>query len=68
MVEGRIVRRDVTLGRRGQAALDGQTPEPVVEVLNGLSDGTPVLRGSVGQPRDGTPAHISAAASAVAAR
>jgi RND family efflux transporter MFP subunit len=68
VAEGKIARRSVKLGRRGQAALDGKTLEPVVEVLEGLPEGSPVLRGSVGLPREGTPARIASAASAAAAR
>jgi hypothetical protein len=49
--EGRAVRRDVELGLRGRASA---ASEPMVEVTAGLTEGSTVLRSSVGVVREGT--------------
>ena len=58
VAQGRVQRVDVTPGARGLASFGG-TPEPAVAVGdasgNALSEGSVVLRGSVGLLADGTP-------------
>jgi len=49
--QGRAVRRDVELGLRGRASA---ASEPMIEVTAGLTEGSTVLRSSVGVVRDGT--------------
>jgi RND family efflux transporter MFP subunit len=60
VLDGKVVQRTVALGRRGEAALD--TPnaarEAVVEVTGGVAEGATLLRGSVGQVREGTPVRL----------
>ncbi len=54
VVDGKVAQRSVTLGARGQITLDGQT-EAAVELLGDtVLVGATLLRGSVGQVRDGT--------------
>ncbi len=54
VVDGKVAQRSVTLGARGQITLDGQT-EAAVELLGDtVQVGATLLRGSVGQVRDGT--------------
>ena len=54
---GKVVHQAVTLGNRGDA--DG---EPMVAVT-GLPDGAAVIRGAIGQLREGTPVQMGGAAS-----
>ncbi|MBL0727138.1 efflux RND transporter periplasmic adaptor subunit [Piscinibacter sp. HJYY11] len=74
IVDGRIAHKPVTTGARGEARLNGAR-ESVVEITEGLTAGTQVLRGTVGLLRDGTavtlatpPSATPAPASAAAAR
>lgn len=67
IAEGRIAYKPVTVGARGEAVING-TRESVVEITQGLAAGTQVLRGTVGQLRDGSPVTIASPASAAAAR
>jgi len=66
LADGRIARRLVTLGQRGDGGPDGQR-EAFVEVTDGLTDGSVVVRATVGAVRDDTPAHLAAAAPAASA-
>lgn len=61
VVGGRVEQRKVTLGQRGELAIDGRT-ESVVELTSGVADGTVLLRGSAGALRDGTPVRVLDAA------
>ena len=64
VVDGKVAQRSVTLGARGEISLDGRT-EAAVELLgDALAPGTTLLRGTVGQVRDGTPVKPPAAADA----
>ena len=64
VVDGKVAQRSVTLGARGEISLDGRT-EAAVELLgDALAPGTTLLRGTVGQVRDGTPVKLPAAADA----
>jgi membrane fusion protein, multidrug efflux system len=67
VTDGRIAYKPVTVGTRGEAVVNG-VRESVVEVTQGLVAGTQVLRGTVGQLRDGSPVSIVSPASAAAAR
>ncbi|WP_235582094.1 efflux RND transporter periplasmic adaptor subunit [Rhizobacter sp. Root1221] len=60
--DGKIARRLVALGARGDATLAGRR-DAVVEITDGLADGTTVLRATVGLVRADTPARLAAAAS-----
>lgn len=51
---GRAQPRAVSTGLRGEVLIDGR-PEAAVEITEGLAAGTPVLRGTVGLLRAGTP-------------
>jgi RND family efflux transporter MFP subunit len=62
VVEGRVVTKTVALGARGEATLNAGR-ESVVEITEGLSAGSTLLRGVVGALRDGTPVNLAAAAS-----
>jgi RND family efflux transporter MFP subunit len=66
--QGLAVRRDVELGLRGRASA---ASEPMVEVTAGLTEGSTVLRSSVGVVREGTRLRLAgspaAAGSAAAA-
>lgn len=66
--DGRAVPRDVELGLRGRASA---ASEPMVEVTAGLTEGSTVLRSSVGVVREGTRLRLAgspaAAGSAAAA-
>ncbi|MFM2066283.1 MAG: hypothetical protein RLZZ584_1192, partial [Pseudomonadota bacterium] len=58
----RVVRRVVELGARGSDRADvGLAAEDWVEIRAGLAPGARVLRGSVGQVADGSPARVPAA-------
>jgi len=67
VVDGKVVQKTVTLGARGEATL-GAGRESVVELSDGLAAGSTLLRGTVGQLREGTPVSVSTAAAASAAR
>lgn len=67
VVDGKVVHKTVTLGARGEATL-GAGRESVVELSEGLTAGITLLRGTVGQLREGTPVNVSTAAAASAAR
>ena len=66
LADGRIARRVVTLGVRGDAVVAGQRGT-WVEVTDGLADGSVVLRATVGAVRADTPAHLAAPAGTAAA-
>lgn len=63
---GVAVEKPVTLGARGNVALDGQ-PEAAVEIRDGLAAGAVVLRGSVGSLRGGTKLVLAGAGKTVPA-
>ena len=63
---GKVERRAVTLGARGEAAIDGAL-DSAVEVTGGIAEGTLLLRGTVGALRDGTEVKVVAQAKAPAA-
>lgn len=67
VVDGKVVQKTVTLGARGEVTL-GAGRESVVELSDGLAAGSTLLRGTVGQLREGTPVSVSTAAAASAAR
>jgi hypothetical protein len=64
--EGKVVHRPVVIGGRGEASVDGAA-EPVVEILQGVTPGTPVLRAATGRLPEGTPVRLPAPAPASAA-
>ncbi|MDE2297834.1 MAG: efflux RND transporter periplasmic adaptor subunit, partial [Burkholderiales bacterium] len=67
---GRVAQRTVELGLRGEAAIDGGVVNAVA-LTSGVDEGATLLRGTVGNVRDGTPVRLAAAppaASAVAGR
>ena len=54
VVDGKVAQRSVVLGARGDMTVDGRT-EAAVELSDGsVKAGTAVLRGTVGNMRDGT--------------
>ncbi len=57
--DGKAVARTVTIGARGDVALNGVT-ESAAEITEGLSAGALVLRGTVGALRAGTPLQLPA--------
>ena len=63
---GKVERRAVTLGARGDAIIDGAL-DSAVEVTGGIAEGTLLLRGTVGALRDGTEVKVVAMAKAPAA-
>ncbi len=63
---GRIVRRTVELGARGDALIDGRS-ESAVELASGVADGAIVLRGSAGGVRDGSAVKLAATEAAASA-
>ena len=67
LVDGKVVQRGVTLGSRGDADLGNGGPESGIEIASGVAAGDTLLRGSVGQMRDGTPVRVSGPAPAAAA-
>ena len=67
VINGRIEHKPVSLGARGETQL-GTARESVVEITEGLAAGTPVLRGTGGLLRDGSPVTITSPAAAAAAR
>lgn len=57
VVDGRVLRRTVQLGARGEARLGmsaASAVERAVEITGGIDDGAVLLRASVGALRDGT--------------
>ena len=58
---GKVERRPVTLGLRGDASIDGLI-DSAVEVTSGLAEGTLLLRGTVGALRDGAAVKVLTAA------
>ena len=60
---GKVERRAVTLGARGEAAIDGSL-DSAVEVTGGIAEGTLLLRGTVGALRDGAAVRVAAQAKA----
>lgn len=57
VMEGKVVQKPVVLGARGEAQF-GSSREAVVEITEGLAAGATLLRGTVGQLRDGTPVSL----------
>ena len=53
VVEGKVVAQVVKLGTKGDVLIDGSL-QPGVDVVQGLSPGQTVLRGTVGRLREGT--------------
>ena len=66
VVDGKVSQRSVTLGVRGDITLDGRTEAGVELTGDAVPPGTVLLRGTVGQLRDGTPVKIVAAPAAAA--
>ena len=64
VVDGKVAQRSVTLGARGEISVDGRTEAAVELLADALTPGTTLLRGRVGQVRDGTPVKLPAAADA----
>ena len=64
VVDGKVAQRGVTLGARGEISVDGRTEAAVELLADALTPGTTLLRGRVGQVRDGTPVKLPAAADA----
>ena len=58
---GKVERRPVTLGLRGDASIDGRI-DSAVEVTSGIAEGTLLLRGTVGALRDGAAVKVLTAA------
>ena len=59
VIDGKVAQRQVTLGARGDADF-GAGRDAAVEVTAGLSEGTPLLRNTVGLLRDGTAVRLPA--------
>jgi len=53
----KVVQRSVTLGARGLAKFDDKL-QSAVQIVDGISDNTTVLRGTAGNVRDGTPVRV----------
>lgn len=66
VIDGKVVHQPVSLGARGEA-LSSLGRESVVELTTGVSAGTTLLRGSVGQVREGTPVRLGTSAAAAGA-
>ena len=66
VVDGKVSQRSVTLGMRGDITLDGRTEAGVELTGDAVPPGTLLLRGTVGQLRDGTPVKIVTAPAAQA--
>ena len=64
VVDGKVAQRPVTLGARGRVAESGTERDSLVELLQGATDGMTLLRGTVGQVREGTAVRVTGAASA----
>ncbi|MEO8154614.1 MAG: efflux RND transporter periplasmic adaptor subunit [Rhizobacter sp.] len=67
VVDGKVVQKTVVLGVRGEAMVDADR-ESVVELTEGLAAGSTVLRGTVGQLREGTPVSMASAPASSAIR
>ena len=65
IVAGKIERRTVGLGARGEALLDGKL-DGAVEITTGVTEGTLLLRATAGALRDGTAVRVAAAATPAA--
>ena len=63
IVAGKIERRTVGLGLRGEARLDGKL-DSAVEITAGVTEGTLLLRATAGALRDGTPVRVAESPSA----
>ena len=61
IVAGKIERRTVGLGARGEALLDGKLAG-AVEITSGVTEGMLLLRATAGALRDGTAVRVAAAA------
>ncbi len=59
IVAGKIERRTVGLGVRGEARIDSKL-DAAVEVISGLTEGTLLLRATAGALRDGTAVRMAA--------
>ena len=57
VVAGKVVVQVVKLGTQGDVLIDGSL-QPGVDVVEGLSPGQTVLRGTVGRLREGTPVRL----------
>ena len=60
VADGKVSRRPVELGARGEARIDGSV-QSAVEVISGIPEGTPLLRGAVGAVREGSAVRLTAA-------
>jgi RND family efflux transporter MFP subunit len=60
VVDGKVARRPVELGARGEARIEG-TLDSAVEVTRGIAEGTTLLRGTAGALRDGAAVKVLAA-------
>jgi len=58
VVDGKVSQRNVSLGARGEMTLDGRTEAAVELTGDAVAPGTTLLRGTVGQVRDGTAVKI----------
>ena len=67
VVDGKVSQRSVTLGMRGDITLDGRTEAAVELTGDAVAPGTLLLRGTVGQLRDGTRVRIVTSTPAVSA-
>ena len=67
VVDGKVSQRNVTLGMRGDITLDGRTEAAVELTGDAVAPGTTLLRGTVGQLRDGTRVRIVTSTPAVSA-
>ena len=65
VANGKVVQREVTLGGRGDAQVDG-TREQAVEIRGGVAAGDVLLRGRVGNLGDGARVRLAAAAASTA--
>ena len=63
VVDGKVARRPVELGVRGEARSDG-TLDSAVEITGGITEGTVLLRGTIGAVRDGAAVRLAAPADA----
>jgi len=61
VVDGKVARRSVELGVRGEARFDTAL-DSAVEITSGIAEGTMLLRGTIGAVRDGAPVRLAAPA------
>jgi membrane fusion protein, multidrug efflux system len=66
VADGKVARQLGRAGARGDVLIEGRL-ESAVEILEGLSAGAIVLRGTVGALRDGTQVTLAATPAAPAA-